>query len=115
MAEVKLEQLRLDTLGTLEPRLEAVFQRHLASIAQDCINRPREKNKRKIVIEMTIEPVQDPETGECEHCNISVEARSKVPTHRTKSFQLAPSKAGFRFNSEVPENINQPGLFSKDE
>jgi len=115
MAEVKLAGLSLNTLATLEPRIETVFQRHLANIAQDCMNRPGEKTSRKIILEMEITPVMDPDTNDCDYCKITVKAKSKVPVHQTKAFQLSPNKTGFQFNSEVPENLKQPGLFNGDE
>lgn len=114
MPEIKLEGLSLAALGKLDPRLEALFQKHMQTVSNDCMNRPLENTARKVMLEFEIKPVPDPESGTIDYCTISIEARSKVPTYRTKAYQLAPSKAGFQFNSEVPENLKQPGLFAED-
>lgn len=108
---VQLEQLSLASLETLDPRIEVLFQKHVQQISNDCINRPREKSKRKLILEFYVEPVCDPDTGECEEVRVSIEGKSKLPVFRTKAFPMAVSKAGLRFNSEVPDNLNQPGLF----
>lgn len=107
---IEFEELKLSTLGDLDDRIEILFQRHLQNIANDCLNRPAEKTKRKVVVELSFEPVADPDSGDCDSVRITIEARSKVPTFRTKSYPLGVTKAGFRFNSENPSDLRQPAL-----
>jgi hypothetical protein len=116
MSKIQLEKLRLDTLQQLDPRIEMLFQKHLQNIASDCIHRPGEKATRRLILEFFVEPDVDPDTGECDRVKIAVEGKSKVPVFRTKTFQMDASKDGFRFNSQVPENLDQPSLdFEEDE
>ena len=51
---VQLEGLSLKTLETLDPRIEVLFQKHVQQISNDCMNRPREKSKRKLILEFFV-------------------------------------------------------------
>lgn len=100
---VQLEALTLATLQTLDPRIEALFQRQMQILSSDCMNRPREKGKRKLTFELICEPVPDPETGECDEVKVSIDAHSSVPRFRTRPYPMQPTKAGLKFNAEVPD------------
>ena len=114
--KVELQKLKLETLAQLDPRIELLFQKHLQNIAQDCIHRPGEKSTRRLMLEFFVEPVLDTDTGDCEHVKVSVEGKSKVPVFRTKTFPMDVSNDGFRFNSYVPDNLDQPALdFNEEE
>lgn len=115
MPAVQLEKLRLNSLEDFDPRLEALFQKHLQTIAADCIFRPGEKVKRKLTLEFIFEPELDPESKELDRVHITVEAKSKVPTYRSKTLQLDCGRDGFRFNAGVPENLDQTRLPYKEE
>lgn len=114
MAGVTLQPLKLESLGDIDPRVESLFLKHLMRLSQDCMDRPRDTAKRKVMLEFTFVPDVDPDTGECDEAKMTIEAHSKVPTYRTKSYPVRLTKNGFLFNSEVPEDLNQPGLFADD-
>ena len=101
-----LEGLTLGSLESLDPRIEVLFQKHVQQITQDCMNRPREKTKRRLVFEILFEPSVDPDTGECDEVKVTLEGKSKLPVFRTRSFPMQATKAGLRFNAESPDDIN---------
>ena len=100
---VQLEGLSLKTLEILDPRIEVLFQKQVQLISNDCMNRPREKTKRKLIFEMQFEPVVDPDTGECEEVKVSINGKATLPPFKTRQFPMQVSKAGLRFNSEIPD------------
>lgn len=100
---VQLEGLSLATLEVLDPRIEVLFQKQVQLIANDCMNRPREKAKRKLIFEMQFEPMVDPDTGECEEVKVSIDGKSTLPPFRTRPYPMHVTKAGLKFNSEVPD------------
>ncbi len=108
---IKTEELRLDTIGQLDPRMEKLFQSHIQRICADCRNRPTDKTVRKLVFQFDVEPVVDPETGECEQVNLTVEAQSKVPNWRTRTFPMAITGKGLEFNAHTPDALDQSNLF----
>ena len=101
---VQLEQLTLATLETLDPKIELLFQKQLQLITNDCMNRPNEKKKRKLIFEMEFEPVPCPDSGECEEVKVSIDGKSSLPPFRTREFPMRPSKAGLRFDAQVPDD-----------
>lgn len=116
MSAVRFEQLKLNTLADLDGRIEALFQKHLSIIAADCMSRPTDETARKLKLEFELIPVSDPaDPTVCDQVTLSVSGESTVPKYRTKTFQLCPTKAGFKFNHDLPEDIDQAALFHKDE
>jgi hypothetical protein len=100
----QLEGLTLASLRLLDPRIEGLFCRQMQIIAADCMNRPREKGKRKLTFELICEPVPDPETGECEEVKVSIDAHSSVPRFRTRPYPMQVTKAGMKFEAEVHDD-----------
>lgn len=105
-----LDALKFTTLADLDPRLDVLIQAHLKRTANDCMDRAREPGKRKVLVEFTFVPVEDPESGECDDVKMKVQVKSSQPVYRTKSYSLQPTKNGFLFNRESPENVRQQGL-----
>ena len=110
MSAVKLEQLKLETLGVVDPKIEVLFQKHVRHVVEDCMNRPHDGTARTISVEFALTPIPNPDDGSCDEVHVAVAAKSKVPTFRTKAFPMRPTKAGLLFNREVPENLDQPAL-----
>ena len=114
---VKLEQLKLENLAVVDPRIEAMFQKHVKTLVDDVMNRPGEKQKRKLLLEFEITPVieLDKDTGEChvEEVKVSLIGKSKVPTFQTRGFPMKVTKGGLLFNREIPEDLHQPSIFGE--
>ncbi len=107
---VKLETLRLDTLGQMYPQIEQLFQKHLNMIRLDMQNRPNDVTPRKLTLELTCVPVADTDTSELDEVVVDFSAKHTVPVFKTKTFRLKPARDGLMFNSELPEQLDQPAL-----
>lgn len=100
-------------LGTLESlgagELGVLFKNQLMRVARDCLDRPHDESKRKVVIEIIVAPVTN-QKGEFLHCDAIVECKAKVPTFRSSPYQLATDMNGFAVNQTFPNEIDQPSL-----
>jgi hypothetical protein len=101
-------------------RIEAIFKRHIQRALLDCEDRPGDKTKRKVTIDVLISPVvlQD---GAVTDANIECEVSSKIPKHISPTINCA-LKAGGRavFNdmceADVDQRtIDQQGTFTTDD
>lgn len=116
MSQTREVPLAFSTLVDLDSgRIDKLLAMHLARIAQDCMNRPGDKTKRKVTLEFEVSPVEDPETRECEHCKVAIECKSKVPTYRSKVFQMRVTKGGLLFNKDFPDSLHQAPLNGLEE
>lgn len=114
MPRVEEVQLNFANLTELDSgKINLLVQKHLALVAQDCMNRPGDKTKRKVVLEFYAEPILE-EDGQCERCKLEIECKSKVPTFRSRRFEMRVSKGGFLFNKDFPDAIDQAPLFEKE-
>lgn len=113
MSRVERVQLSIETLAELDGGIVAEQAvRHLQRLAQDCMDRPGDKTKRKATLEFSFEPVCD-QQGNAETVRCEVEIKSRVPVHRSKTYEMGLTKAGFVFNRDVPESLDQQVLFPK--
>ncbi len=107
---VKLETLRLDTLGQMYPQIEQLFQKHLGILRVDMQNRPTDVSPRKMTLTLTCTPVADTDTAELDEVVMDFSATSAVPIFKTKQFRLKPTREGLKFNSEIPDSLDQPAI-----
>lgn len=99
-----------------EGRIAILLKRRLAMVAQDCMNRPGDKTKRKVTLEFCFEPVPDPDDlSVCERVNCELECKAKLPVYRSRPIQMRPHNSGFIFNQDFPDDINQQTLFNPEE
>ena len=97
-------------------KIAALLKRHMQNVAMDCMNRPHDKNKRKVTLEFLFSPVPDTEDQNlCDHVDCEIECKSKLPTFRSATMQMRPHASGFIFNQDFPEDLNQQPLFSESE
>ena len=108
---VEYVELNLDTILHLDGTLGKLFRKHMRQVTEDCMNRPEDKAKRKVFLEFTVTPVYDPETRECDHVDMEIESKCKVPVFRSKKFQMRATKAGLQFNVGNPDDLDQADLF----
>ncbi|TXH46016.1 MAG: hypothetical protein E6Q97_30420 [Desulfurellales bacterium] len=108
--------LNFSSLNDLhDGRIARLLSTHLKRIAEDCMDRPADKTKRKVTLEFVAEPIPDDEGLGCDHVNLEIECKSKIPTYRSKKFEMRVSKGGFLFNKEFPEQFDAQGLpFSEE-
>ena len=116
MSQPHIVPLNFETMGQLDDGLiDQVLRRHLMAVAQDCINRPADKTKRKVTLEFTVSPVLNQQTRECEIAQVEIECKSKVPVHRSAIYPMRVSKGGLLFNQDFPESLHQGSLLDDEE
>lgn len=112
MAKTQIVALDFNNLAFLDDgRINKLLLYHLQRAAQDLINRPGDKTARKVNLEFTIKPILDVDTGECDGSTIEIEAKSKMPVHRSKPYQMLVNNKGFTFNRDFPDSADQAPLF----
>ena len=112
---VRLEKLRLDTLGTVDARIEKLFQKHLAHIVRDCEDRPSDTGERTITLQFAVTPCLNPDTRECDEVGIAIQCKSSVPKFHTKPFQMRVEQGSLLFNADAPDALRQQILPTDDE
>ncbi len=107
MAFVQLTVASIEQID--EGRLGKAFLMHLKRLIQDCNDRPKEKKKRKLVMEIDMVPVLgDDGVVETIGAEFEFTFRSKTPDHKSKTYSLRTNKQGqAAFSSESPENADQ--------
>lgn len=116
MAARSVVPLDFEHLNLLdEGRINKLLLYHLQRAAQDLQARPGDKTARKVTLEFSVKPILDGLTGECDGAFIEIEAKSKVPVHRSKPYQMHVSARGFAFNPDFPSELDQAALFPPDE
>ena len=100
--------LTLETLKDLDMgRVSVAFQLELQRIVLDCIDRPGDKNPRKVTIEMKVTPIVD-DTGSCEGASGEFSVKSSVPQRKSKPYHFRANKKGaLVFSEESPDNADQ--------
>lgn len=115
---VELVQLNLQHLVLLDPRIGAMVEADLATIARDCMNRPTDTRARKLVLQFEITPVpdidpQDSQSVSCDRVQVSLQSKTTLPNRKTAVFPMDVSKGGMRFNADLPSNLDQQTLFPR--
>lgn len=113
MARIQERDLTFDSLEDLsDGRIAMLLKRHFTQVSGDCMNRPNDKTKRKVILEFSFTPVPDhDDLSVCERVDCEIECKSKVPVYRSKIIQMRPHRTGFIFNQDFPDDLNQPSLY----
>jgi hypothetical protein len=114
-----LMHLTLQTIHDLDPRVAAMVESHLATLARDCISRPTDKKPRRLTLQISAKPIPlvDPNDGrnvDCETVEIEIAAKITIPNHRSRDFRMNVTRGGFSFNPDSPDNPNQSTLFKQE-
>ncbi|MCY2968291.1 MAG: hypothetical protein NT069_32455 [Planctomycetota bacterium] len=112
---ISLKDLTIENLPKLEPRLEALINEKLREIANDLISRPTEKKARKLTLQFDFIPKAKVDPGDtrevvCEAAYMAMQAKSSLPTYRTRDFEMRCARRGFQFNPDSPDSVNQTTL-----
>jgi len=110
MPTVKRVDFDLNSMAEIDGgKINRLLRSHVQRVAHDCADRPNDKNKRKIVIEITAEPVPT-DDGFCDHVNVQIRCRSRLPDYRSRPYPMEAGNSGFSFNKEFPADRNAVGL-----
>lgn len=120
------ELIALDFAGLMkldEQKVARLLLLHLNHIAQDIDNRPHERGKRKLILEITFEP-KISVTGEAtDRVKTSIDCKTKTPVWRTNEYDMritrkkranGQTQFGFGFG-EFADNADQPSMFRDDD
>lgn len=112
MSQVQEMDLTFSAIELLdEGKIAKLLKRHLTQVAQDCVNRPADDSARKVMLQFEFRPILDPDTRECDLVKCEIECKSKVPTFRSKKYEMRVHRSGFAFNADFPDDLDQPSLF----
>lgn len=106
-------RLTLETLKDLDlGKVNAAFDRELAHVVKDCIDRPDDRTARTVSLELAVTP--EAEGGVCEVVNGEFTIKSKVPPRRSRRYEMAVKPTGVALiNPESPDAVRQMTLDEK--
>lgn len=117
MATINEVPLVFEHLAELDDgRIDLLFKKHVARITADCIDRPSDDSKRTVTLEIHATPILSKDDGICETVHVEIECKSKVPTYRSRKFEMRATKGQLLFfNRDFPEDLDQPSMFPDKE
>jgi hypothetical protein len=104
-------RLTLDVLKDLDMgKVAAGFQKEVAHVVADCMDRPSDDRARKVGLIMSVVPDCDG-MGVCETATVEFKIQSSVPARQSKTYQMRVHANGsLLFNPESPDNVHQGTL-----
>lgn len=111
-------QLDLENLRVLDDgRLEAAFEQELRHVVLDLMDRPGDDRERSVQFKVKFKPVCD-ETGECESVNVQVDIGSKLPSRKSRVYDMKARKSArgamLVFNEMSLDNADQTTIFDNE-
>lgn len=111
MSRIQELPLNFANLATIDSgKVDKLLRFHLQRIATDLQARPGNTSARRLTLEFNFVPMSD-EAGECEGAKVEIEAKSKIPVYRTKTYEMRVVNNGMLFNQDFPDSKDQPALF----
>ncbi len=111
----ELAKIALRTLKDLDHRIEDAFDQHIATAAEDCMDRASDDTTRKVQLTVEMKPQAD-QRGDCVSVHVRCKLKASVPAHVTTAFQCEPRRGGIlAFMPGSPEDPKQQTLFQKPE
>ena len=111
--KLDLENLRVLDNG----RLDAAFYQELKHVILDLMDRPGDDRERSVTFKTTFKPVCD-ETGQCESVNVHVDIGSKLPSRKSRVYDMKARKSQqgpmLVFNEDSLDNADQTTLFDNE-
>jgi hypothetical protein len=89
--------------------IDKVFQAELHRLTEDVIDRPGLKTSRKLMVEISIEPVVG-QNGFLDSVNVSCEVNGRVPKQKTAGYSMLCRKGELSFNDVSRDNAHQRTL-----
>lgn len=107
-----LQAFTLENLENLDlGKASVAFNQQIRRIAADCLDRPGDGNARKVQLEVVAKPVTN-DDGSCERVKLQIQVTSKIPSYRTRVYDLGLRKNGVLvFSEDSPENFDQTTMF----
>ena len=111
MPQLELNVLDLEGLALIDNGIiNQMFRFHALKIGRDCADRPGEAGARTLTITISAIPVSS-QKGTLDHVKTEIAVSSKLPTHRTKVYQMRADDAnGLLFNPAFADAVDQMQL-----
>lgn len=111
MAGINEVGLGLASLEDLDKgKIGALVRSHLKMVAADCFDRPGDSKPRTVTVEFIVAPkpiVEDDGRVTAETCSVQIKARSKVPIHQSRPYDMRITPKGLAYNESSPESFGQ--------
>lgn len=103
----KLEEFGLDLLGKMDGgRLRITLEDAIRLMHEDCRDRPGLKKPRKIVLQISMDPIQD--GNELESVNVDFSVKATPPGRTSRIYNMrSDKKRGLLFNDASPDAARQ--------
>lgn len=113
---MSVHALTLESLENLDlGKASLAFNQQIKRIAVDCLDRPGDVNARKVTLEVAAKPVVN-DDGSCERVKLQIQVTSKIPSYRTRVYDLGLRKNGVLvFSEDSPENFDQATFFDGED
>jgi hypothetical protein len=100
--------LSLDNLHDFDcGKADAIFRQCLLNAVRDLLDRPGDKNARKVVLQITLKPVLQ-QDGDVVDAEVEFEAKNSLRSYRTAIRPMAIDRRGnLFFNPDSPDNPDQ--------
>ena len=113
-----LMKLDLENLKVLDDgRLEAAFAQELKHVVLDLMDRPGDDRSRSVTFKTLFKPICD-ETGACEAVHVQVDIGSKLPSRKSRVYDMRARKSQrgpmLVFNEDSLDNADQTTMFDGD-
>lgn len=92
-----------------EGLIDKLFQAELERVTVDVIDRPGLATARKLVIELSLEPVMG-QDGHIDSVNVACEVNGKVPKQKSAGYSMLCNKGALTFNDHSKDNPRQATL-----
>lgn len=111
-----LHALTLENLENLDlGKASIAFNQQIRRIAEDCLDRPGDGNARKVTLEVVAKPVTN-DDGSADRVKLQIQVTSKIPSYRTRVYDLGLRKNGVLvFSEDSPENFDQTTIFDGED
>lgn len=108
--------LSISTLQDIDGGKPATAINHaLRQIANDVIDRPNDKAKRKVLVQIEMSPMLDSDLGTLDTIAVGVKVKTTVPVRQSLMYPMLPLKDGrLSFEPRSPFDPRQGALFSED-
>ncbi len=110
-----IEGFTFEDITRIYPRVVANINRQIRHASNDCADRSSDPNPRKINIQLTLTPDEQPD-GTCNSANMTVDVKTTVPPHKSATINLGLRSDGLLLvNLDSLDDINQATLAYQDD
>ncbi len=92
--------LTLEKVAEIEDGiLGLIVKRALLAAARDCVDRPRDKTTRKVVVTLGFKPIPD-DDGRLKHIAFIPDVQTRIPKYTPMPMLIKATNAGFHYHPD---------------